>query len=66
MTEEQRPRVAPHHIEEEEEDPLEGGAYGASSAESGGNYDDAGPTAANVGGEPVDADEETDSEPSPS
>lgn len=45
---------------------MEGGAYGASSAESGGNYDNAGPTAANIDGEPMDADEETSSEPSPS
>jgi hypothetical protein len=66
MTQEQRPRVDPRHIEDEEEDPMEGGAYGASSAESGGNYDNAGPTAANIDGEPMDADEETRSEPSPS
>jgi hypothetical protein len=38
--------------------PIDGSAYGASSSESGGNYDWAGPTSANVEGEP--ADEEVD------
>ena len=46
--------------------PIESTAYGASSAESGGNYDQAGPTAANIEGEPMDADETTSDEPSPS
>ncbi len=45
---------------------MESGAYGASSAESGGNYDNAGPTTASIEGEPVDVGEETGSEPSPS
>jgi hypothetical protein len=66
MTEEQRPRIDPRHLEDEEQKPMEGGAYGASSAESGGNYDDAGPTAANIKGEPMDAEEEAGSKPSPS
>lgn len=38
--------------------PIDGSAFGASSSESGGNYDWAGPTSANVEGEP--ADEEVD------
>jgi hypothetical protein len=38
--------------------PIDGSAYGASSSESGGNYDWAGPTSANVEGEP--SDEEVD------
>lgn len=38
--------------------PIDGSVYGASSSESGGNYDSAGPTSANVEGEP--ADEEVD------
>jgi hypothetical protein len=48
------------------DEPIESTAYGASSAESGGNYDQAGPTAANIEGEPMDADETTSDEPSPS
>jgi hypothetical protein len=54
---------------------IDGSAYGASSSESGGNYDSAGPTAANVEGEPADEDvdealeeassEEADHEPAP-
>jgi hypothetical protein len=47
-------------------EPMEGDAYGASSAESGGNYDDEGPTSANIEGEPMDAEETTGTEPSPS
>jgi hypothetical protein len=47
-------------------EPMEGTAYGASSAESGGNYDQAGPTTANIEGETMDADETTSDEPSPS
>lgn len=42
--------------EEEVDEPMSGSAYGASSAESGGNYDQAGPTTANVEGEPMDDD----------
>ena len=45
---------------------LAGSSYGASSSESGGNYDLAGPTTANTEGEPMDADETTSEEPSPS
>lgn len=47
-------------------EPMEGDAYGASSSESGGNYDTAGPTRANVAGEPMSAEETTGDEPSPS
>ncbi len=48
------------------DDPMQGSSYGASSAESGGNYDLAGPTTANTEGEAMDADESTSEEPSPS
>jgi hypothetical protein len=47
-------------------DSMQGSAYGGSSAESGGNYDTAGPTTANTEGDPMDAEEETSDEPSPS
>ncbi len=40
--------------EHEEGEPIEGDVYAASSSESGGNYDSAGPTAANIEGEPMD------------
>jgi hypothetical protein len=60
---ERRPRRRPR---DDDERTIDGGAYAASSSESGGDYDDAGPTIANAEGEPMDADEETDSEPSPS
>lgn len=75
MTDQQPPerRVQEDQAEErvraeqdELDEPIDGSAYGASSAESGGNYDLAGPTAANVEGEPMDADETTTDEPSPS
>jgi hypothetical protein len=52
--------------DEDDERTIDGGAYAAPSSESGGDYDDAGPTIANIKGEPADADEEIDSEPSPS
>jgi hypothetical protein len=57
---------AQHDQPDEPDEPIERTAYGASSAESGGNYDNAGPTAANVQGEPMDAEESTPDDRSPS
>jgi hypothetical protein len=59
-------RRPPRRTDDNNEPMIDGGAYAASSSESGGDYDDAGPTIANIEGEPVDTDEEVDSEPSPS
>jgi hypothetical protein len=66
MTMEKHPHPVRINPEAEEEEPMEAGAYGASSSESGGNYDDEGPTTANIEGEPMDAREETSSDPSTS
>ena len=63
MTDTPRPEREP---QPDEADSMEGSSYGASSAESGGNYDQAGPTMANTEGEPMDAEETTSDEPSPS
>jgi hypothetical protein len=60
------PRRRQHDQPDELDEPIESTAYGASSSESGGNYDDVGPTAANVEGEPMDAEESTFDDPSPS
>ncbi len=65
MNMQKRPHPVRIEPEAEEEEPMEGDVYGASSAESGGNYDGAGPTVANIEGEPMDAEENTGSEPSP-
>ena len=62
----QRARAEEEAAGEPAGESLQGSAYGASSSESGGNYDLAGPTAANTEGEPMDADETTSEEPSPS
>jgi hypothetical protein len=59
-------RRTQHHRPDELDEAIESTAYGASSSESGGNYDNAGPTAANVQGEPMDAEESTPDDPSPS
>ncbi len=71
MSDQQRNRThervrAEHDQPDERDEPIESTAYAASSAESGGNYDSAGATAANVEGEPMDGEDETSEEPSPS
>lgn len=67
MSEQQRdPQHQPPGSDDaDQQEPVDGGAYGPSSAESGGNYDSAGSTAANIEAEPMAAEETTSDEPSP-
>jgi hypothetical protein len=59
-------RRPPRRADDDDDTMIDGSTYAASSSESGGDYDDAGPTIANIQDEPMNADEETDSEPSSS
>lgn len=43
--------------------PIDESTYGGSSSETGGNYDDAGPTIANPAGDTMSEEEERDSRP---